>query len=205
MALTRKMLKAMGIEEEKIDEIVDAHSETVDALKKERDKYKEDAEKLTDVQKKYDDLKKEVDAKEDDPYKEKYEKEHKAFEAFKKSIDAEKLNAQKATAYKNLLKEAKVSDNWIDDIVKFTSMDDIQLDEEGKIVDADKRIDGIKEKYAKYIVTDVKRGAGTENPPTNTSGNKMSKADIYKKDDHGRYVLSTAERQKALAESISGK
>ena len=33
MALTRKMLKAMGIEEEKIDEIIDAHTETVNALK----------------------------------------------------------------------------------------------------------------------------------------------------------------------------
>ena len=33
MALTRKMLKAMGIEDEKADEIIDAHAETVDALK----------------------------------------------------------------------------------------------------------------------------------------------------------------------------
>ena len=35
----------MGIEEEKIDQIIDAHSETVDALKAERDGYKEDAAK----------------------------------------------------------------------------------------------------------------------------------------------------------------
>ena len=32
-SLTRKMLKAMGIEDEKIDQIIEAHSETVDALK----------------------------------------------------------------------------------------------------------------------------------------------------------------------------
>ena len=43
MALTRKMLKAMGIEDEKIDQIIEAHTETVDALKVERDQYKEDA------------------------------------------------------------------------------------------------------------------------------------------------------------------
>ena len=43
MSLTRKMLKAMGIEEEKIDQIIEAHSETVDALKKDRDTYKENA------------------------------------------------------------------------------------------------------------------------------------------------------------------
>jgi hypothetical protein len=33
MALTRKMLKAMGIEEEKIEQIIEAHAETVDGLK----------------------------------------------------------------------------------------------------------------------------------------------------------------------------
>nr|DAG23749.1 MAG TPA: hypothetical protein [Caudoviricetes sp.] len=33
MALTRRSLKAMGIEDEKIDEIIAAHAETVDAYK----------------------------------------------------------------------------------------------------------------------------------------------------------------------------
>ena len=33
MALTRKMLKAMGIEDDKIDQIIEAHTETVDGLK----------------------------------------------------------------------------------------------------------------------------------------------------------------------------
>ena len=40
MSLTRKMLKAMGIEDEKIDQIIEAHTETVDALKEQRDGYK---------------------------------------------------------------------------------------------------------------------------------------------------------------------
>ena len=59
------MLKAMNIEEEKIDQIIDAHSETVDALKAERDGFKEDAAKLAAVQKELDELK----AKGDDGYK----------------------------------------------------------------------------------------------------------------------------------------
>ena len=33
MSLTRKMLRAMGIEDDKADQIIDAHAETVDALK----------------------------------------------------------------------------------------------------------------------------------------------------------------------------
>ena len=57
MSLTRRMLKAMGIEDEKIDEIITAHSETVDALKEQRDQYKADAEKLPSVQRELQSLK----------------------------------------------------------------------------------------------------------------------------------------------------
>lgn len=205
MALTRKMLKAMGIEEEKIDEIVDAHRETVDALKKERDTYKEDAEKFADVQQKYDSLKKEAESRESDPYKEKYNKEHKAFTEYKAGVEAERTRAAKTAAYKALLKKAGVSDKRVDSILKVTAVDDIQLDDDGNIKDADKVMQDIKSEWAEFIVTESKRGAGTENPPANTGGNKLTRADIYKKDEHGRYILSTAERQKAIAESISEK
>ena len=200
MAFTRKMLKAMGIEEEKIDEIIDAHREVTDALKEDRDKYKADAEKLTEIQKKYDDLKNEVDGKEDDPYKEKYEKEHKDFEDYKKTVEGERTKANKTQAYKELLKQAGVSDKRIDSILKVTAIDEIELDDEGNNKDSDKVVENIKSEWSEFIVTESQRGAGTENPPRNVGGSKMTKADIYKKDDHGRYILSTAERQKALIE-----
>ena len=58
MSLTRKMLKAMGIEDEKIDQIIEAHTETVDGLKEQITQYKASAEKLPGVQKELDDLKK---------------------------------------------------------------------------------------------------------------------------------------------------
>ena len=205
MALTRKMLKAMGIEDEKIDEIVDAHAETVDALKKERNKYKDDSDKLSEIQKKYDDLKKVVDSQGDDPYKEKYEKEHKAFEEYKAGVESERTKANKTTAYRELLKKAGVSDKRIDSVLKVTAIDEIELDDEGKIKDADKVVENIKSEWSEFIVTESQRGAGTENPPRNVGGSKLTKADIYKKDDHGRYVLSTAERQKALIEMSAEK
>ena len=44
MALKRNFLSALGIEADKIDEIINAHAETVDALKEERDEYKKKAE-----------------------------------------------------------------------------------------------------------------------------------------------------------------
>jgi hypothetical protein len=60
MALTRKFLSALGIDADKVDEIINAHTETVDALKNERDKYKADAEKLPEVQKELDGMKEEA-------------------------------------------------------------------------------------------------------------------------------------------------
>lgn len=165
MALTRKMLKAMGIEEEKIDQIIEAHTESTDALKADRDKYKADAEKLTEVQKKYDDLKKEVEEKGDDTYKEKYEKEHKDFEAYKKNIDAEKTKAKKSEAYKAVLKEAGVSEKRYDAILRLTDLDKVELDDEGKIKDAATVVEDVKKEWSDYIVKTEEHGAGTETPP----------------------------------------
>ena len=57
MALTRKFLAAMGIDNEKIDEIITAHSETVEALKEQRDSFKAEADNLTSITRERDDLK----------------------------------------------------------------------------------------------------------------------------------------------------
>lgn len=179
MALTRKMLKAMGIEEEKIEQIIDAHAESTDALKADRDKYKSDAERLPQVQKLYDDLKKEVEESDADSYKEKYDEEHKAFEKYKADVDAEKLAAKKVTAYKALLKKAGIKDKIIDLIVKGTSMDSVELDENDEIKEADTKVEDIKKEYADYIVTTREEGENPETPPDGDGGDggaKLSRA-----------------------------
>ena len=89
MALTRKLLKGMGLTDEQVDTIIEAHTDTVDGLKADVTRYKADAEKLPGVQKQLDDLK----AAGDGGYKEKYEKEHSAFEAFKTDITAKESKA----------------------------------------------------------------------------------------------------------------
>ena len=96
MALTRKMLKAMGIEEEKIDQIIDAHAETVDGLKADLEKYKGDAEKLPGVQRELNDLK----AKGDDGWKEKHDTVKREYDEYKAGITAKEARAAKETAVK---------------------------------------------------------------------------------------------------------
>lgn len=50
MALTRKLLKGMGLTEEQVDTIIEAHTDTVDGLKEQIKTYKADADKLMIVQ-----------------------------------------------------------------------------------------------------------------------------------------------------------
>ena len=202
MALTRKMLKAMGIEEEKIEQIIEAHGETVDALKEERDTYKADAGKLADVQKELDKAKKAAkNDGEETVLKSEYDALKTEYDDYKGQVTAEKTRAAKENAFRELLKSAGVSEKRFSSIVKVSDIDGIELDKDGKIKDADERANNIKTEWADFIETTTTKGAKTANPPANSGGAKMTKADIYKKDEKGRYVMSTSERQKALAEN----
>ena len=174
MALTRRMLKAMGIEDEKIDQIIDAHTETVDALKDERDTYKANADKLPGVQKELDDLK-----KDGGDWQKKYEKEHTDFEAYKNEQTAKESKATKDAAFRALLKEAGIPDKRLDVIMKVTNLDEIELDKDGKIKDADKHTETVKTEYADFIVTTTERGADVATPPANNGTHtKKTKEEI---------------------------
>ena len=191
------MLKAMGIEEEKIDQIIEAHSETVDSLKADRDSYKQDAEKLKDVQKELDDLK----AKGDDGWKEKHDRLKEEFDQYKNDVQAKETKAAKEAAYRAILKDANLSEKGIEKAIKYAEWDKIELGEDGKLKGANDHIKAVREEWSEYVTTTTTTGAKTSTPPVNNGGAKMTKAEIYAKDDHGRYKLSTAERQKALAEN----
>lgn len=193
MAFTRKMLKAMNIEEEKIDQIIDAHSETVDALKADRDTYKEDAAKLAAVQKELDELK----AKGDDGYKAKYEAEKAAHDALKADIAAKETKKAKTDAYRELLKGANIDEKRIATILRAEAptIDKIELDADGKIKNAEQYTENIKSDWADFIVTQSAKGANTATPPAHGgAASTKTKEDILKIKDAG-------ERQKAIAEN----
>lgn len=199
MALTRRFLKGMGLTEEQVDTIIEAHTEVTDGLKEQIKQYKGDAEKLDGVQKELDGLK----AKGDDGYKAKYEAEKKAHDELKANIASEKAYTAKETAYRALLKAAGVKEKFIDTIVRADKavISDLKLNDEGKIDGADTLTADVKQNWGDFVATTATKAAGVETPPANTGGTKLTKAEIYARDEHGRYKLSTAERQKALAEN----
>ena len=166
MSLTRKMLKAMGIEEEKIDQIIEAHSETVDSLKADRDSYKEEAEKLKDVQKELDDLK----AKGDDGWKEKHDRLKAEFDQYKNDVQEKETKAAKEAAYRAILKDANLSEKGIEKAVKYAEWDKIELDADGKLKGANDHIKAVREEWAEYVTTTTTTGAKTSTPPANNGG-----------------------------------
>ena len=197
MALSRKLLKGMALTDEQVDTIIEAHTETVNALKDERDGYKADAEKLAAVQKELDGLK----AKGGDGWKEKYEGLKGEFDAYKSDVAANEAQRAKEAAYRSILKDANLSEKGIEKAIKYAEWDKIELEADGKVRGANDHIKAVKEEWAEYVTTTNTAGASTPNPPANNGGGKLTRADIYKKDDKGRYIMSTSERQKALSEN----
>ena len=197
MALTRKLLKGMGLTDEQVDTIIEAHTDTVDGLKADVSKYKTDAEKLSDVQKELDDLK----AKGDDGWKEKHDKLKDEFDQYKTDVQAKETHSKKVEAYKTILKDAGLSEKGIEKAIKYAEWDKIELEADGKLKGASDHIKAAKEEWAEYVTTTTTTGAKTSNPPANSGGAKLTKDDIYKKDERGRYVMSASERQKALVEN----
>ena len=172
MAFTRKFLKALGLEEEKIEEIMDAHVEVVDALKNERDTYKENADKYADTQKELDTLK----ASGGD-WQQKYEKEHSDFEAYKTAQTEKEETATKDSLYRELLKNTKVSEKRIDAIMKLTDVKALKLTD-GKLDGVEELTENIKKDWADFIVIEGTEGAGTETPPDGGSAAKKNEVPL---------------------------
>lgn len=189
MALTRKMLKGMGLTEEQIDTIIEAHTDTVNALKDERDQYKENAEKLPGVQKELDDLKE----KAGEGFEQKYKDLQKEYEDYKKEQQDKADRAAVSDAYKEMLKEAGVSEKRIPAVMRVADLSGVKLDKDGNIKDKDKLVESVKEEWSDFIQAKGAKGADTKTPPDNNGGT-LTKDDILKIKDAG-------ERQQKIAEN----
>lgn len=178
MALTRKFLAALGIEADKIEQIIDSHTEVTEAIKAERDRYKADAEKITDIQKQLDEANKKLEGADKDDYKGKYESEKEAHEKLKNEISAKETAAKKSDALKALLKEKGYSEKGISKIAKYGGfLDGIEFDENGKIKNSDKLISDVESEWSEYKSSPSNFEYKPETPPNNGgSSEKPSRA-----------------------------
>jgi hypothetical protein len=174
MALTRKLLAAMGIDEEKQDQIISAHVESLDGVKAERDRYKTEAEKVATLEAENDKLKKAAASSKPDEIQSKYDALKAEYDKYKADVTAKETAETKSKAYKQLLKDSGVSEKRIDSILKVTSLDDIEIGTDGKIKDAEEKAKAIKTEWADFITTEATKGADTATPPGDSTGDGVT-------------------------------
>ena len=201
MSLTRKALSAMGLEADKIDQIIEMHTETVTALKEQinelkddNDRQKKEAEKLPTVQKELDELKAKVEADAKEREGKDYDALKQEYDNYKAEQEAKATKSAKETALKDLLKDMKMSDKGVTQVLKWMGVDNLEL-EDGKVKNASELRKSIKEDWGDYIQSVQQKGADPANPPANTGGNTgKTKAEILK-------IKDAKERQQAILEN----
>ena len=194
----------MGLESEKIDQIIEMHTETVTALKEQIETLKSETgdskatkDELAKVQKELDELKKqaETNKKDSDAKATEFEKLKKEYDDYKTEQESKAVKATKEKALRELLKDMKMSDKGVAQVVKWMGVDNVEVDEDGKLKSAADLRKSIKEDWGDYIQTTEEKGANTPTPPANNGGGTgMTKADILK-------IKDATERQKAISEN----
>ena len=190
MALTRKLLKGMGLTDEQVDTIIEAHTDTVDGLKEDVSRYKTDAEKLPGVQKELDDLK----AAGDGGYKEKYEKEHSAFETYKSDVTAKESKAAKEKAVRAYFESKNITGANLDLAMRGCGEEMAALELDGEKIKDTKALDALVDGTYKGLVSKqtVRVDTGAR---FNGGGNPMTKDEIMR-------ITDRAERRAAIAANM---
>lgn len=177
MALTRKFLKALGIDEDKIEEIITAHGDTVAALKTEIEQAKSSAEGLEAVTKERDALKNDLEnmrKTSGDAAKVQAE-----FDAYRAKVETERTAAAKRTALDPILRKAGVArDSFRKHLCDVWNLDTVEMDESGAISNEDAIISKIKTDYSDFTGTVTTDGTPPATPPT--GGRVMTLEDFGK-------------------------
>ena len=176
--------------EEIENRLVALHLGVVDPLKDDLTKYKADAEKLPGVQKELDDLK----AAGDGGFKEKYEKEHSAFEAFKTDIAAKESKAAKEKAVRAYFESKNITGANLDLAMRGCGEEMAALELDGEKIKDTKSLDALVDGTYKGLVSKqtVRLDTGAR---FNGGGKPMTKDEIME-------IKDRAERRAAIAANM---
>lgn len=192
MALTVKMLKGLGLTDEQREAILEEHASTVNEIKAERDRLKADAEKLPGLQRQLEELQ----AAGDGGYKQKYEKEHKAFEDYKSDITAKQTKAAKEKAVRAYFESKNITGANLDLAMRGCGEEMNALEMDGDKIKDSSSLDAlISGTYKSLVSTTSTKGSNPANPPANTGGGAMTKDQIFA-------IKDRAARRAAIRENI---
>ena len=200
MALTNKMLQAMEIPEEKIEQIIAAHRETINGLTAERDtlkadvdRYKAEAERLANVEKELVKAEKQLEDAKD--ASEKLKSVQEEFSKYKTNVETKARADAVEKAFRGLLKEAGVAEKYFDKIVKVSDLSAVKLDKDNNIQDSNNVVENIKSEWSDFVVTQGTQGAKVPNPPGNTGGSRFESMSLAEKMNYANENPNNAEVQ----------
>ena len=206
MSFKRSDLAALGIEPEKIQTLIDWHSETVKGLQAKIAENEDNGDKLAKVQAELDKVKKDlatanqtIEAANKDDYKGKYENATAELEKLKTEYATQETVASKKSRLTEQLKAAGYSETATRLIVNRSDYaSKIELDKDGKATNLDAVIKDIQaDSDFSGFTPEIKETKHTpSNPPANTGGKKSMSWDEIDK------ITNTEERQAAMAQNM---
>lgn len=186
MAMTHKFLKALGIEDDKAEEIIAEHVATVNAIKAERDELKTKADTVDTLTAQRDKLQADLQAAQ--AANSDAQKVQADFDAYKAQVEAEKTNTSKRKAIRAALEKAGANPAALDLLVGTLKLDEVEMDGEN-LKDESKAIEPVKTGYAKLFGTPEVHGTDKLNPikgsSTHGSGRAAQIAAKYYADMYG--------------------
>lgn len=180
MALTRKSLKTMGLNDEQVDSVIEMHAETVDALRADVERYRSDAASLVDVRRQLDEANDKL-GKTDPDAAARIQQE---LDDYKAQVASEKQTAAKKAAYRKLLADHGITGVIADmaaDAVDYTS---VEMD--GDVIRGSDTIGAeIEKKFADYIQKPGVSGQRVQTPPP--GGNQANDDDLSDEEYFAKY------------------
>ena len=156
MSVTRSFLKSLGLNDDQVSAVIEAHSETVTGL---QSKYtdletrynaaKASADRLPNVEKELTELKK-------SDFKSMYESEQRAHNALKESVSREKARTAKEKAARAYYEGKNIRGGNLTIALRGTDLDQLQLDDSGNLTDTS-ALDALVEGDFKPLVTSARR------------------------------------------------
>ncbi len=181
----RASLKALGLNDDQIDAVVELHTEVTDGLKEKVKELQEKADKFDEAQTKINQLEK--DAK-------KYEEEHSAFEAYKKSVTEKEAAAAKTKAVRAYFESKGIKGANLEIAMRGAKDEISAVELDGDKIKDEKPLESlVNGDFKALIVSTSTQGAASVNPPAN-GGTKRTREEIMAIKDAG-------ERQRAIAEN----
>lgn len=183
MAFTRKFLKSLGLNEDQVESVIEAHLEVTEAQKATINDLTEKAAKVDELQKKVD----EVANGED--WQKKYQDKDKELKDYKASVEAKERESAVKAAYRDLLVGEHVGERQLDAVLGVTDFKEMKLDKDGKLENAEALKEAIKQKWGGFITTEQIKGANVPTPPNNPvpGGANSRAAELAKRFHEQRY------------------